>query len=40
MSKFESCRPFIALFLDNSAIRQVRPGRAVVDEAGFFAADG
>jgi carboxypeptidase family protein len=28
--------PFIALFLDNSAIRQVRPGRAGGGRGGFF----
>jgi hypothetical protein len=28
--------PFIALFLDNQAIRQVRPGRAGGGRGGFF----
>jgi len=28
--------PFIALFLDNRAIRQVRPGRAGGGRGGFF----
>jgi hypothetical protein len=28
--------PYIALFLDNRAIRQVRPGRAGGGRGGFF----
>jgi len=31
--------PFIALFLDNQAIRQVRPGRAGGGRGGFFGGD-
>jgi hypothetical protein len=28
--------PFIALFLDNQALRQIRPGRAGGGRGGFF----
>jgi len=28
--------PFIALYLDNQAIRQIRPGRAGGGRGGFF----